>query len=263
MSDSVACDKLEVIGFLGAFSLRDWPLRLLPIYRDRERQFGLVPPFEIKEDASICGVKVSVDELDYMHGEGEFTLLDEPRPALSDHTLWLNDESVRYEPRLRAEQGLDAICLSATQRAQDSGLAQDVACDELFRAIRARPTAIVYALLAAHFELRDDTAQMKSTRKELTTFRETNPDTIENEIIHGTLTRLPLSLRKKVAHALELAGRTTQASQLICNTGPELPATVSPRAKQILLAVRHGQKPLAKTMLNVGHFAPTKHLKAA
>jgi hypothetical protein len=215
MNDMVPISELEVIGFLGRFSVSDWPLRLLPVYRSRSEPFGFVPPFE-QQAGSLRGVRVSVAELEEMIDEGEITPLKATRQAQDEYALWMGEDGPRYEPRVEAERALDAISLDAVGRAAALGLSKGAARVQLFRALRARSTAVATALLSVHFQLNDDFSQVKPIREDLVQFGSAEPASVETGMVDAVLAKdPPRKVLSAIASELRSAGRDALAQVLL------------------------------------------------
>jgi len=209
--------ELELVGYIGQFQARDWPLRLLPVYRSPSRQVCLLPPVEESGDA-LQGSQVSVARLEELEDEGELTRLAGPMAARSNHLLWMDEAGPRYMPRGDAEKVLDERCVQAVTRALEAGLRKGVARGHLFRSLRARPTALAYALLSLHFQLQGDFEQTKPLREDLARMAGAPPTELEPRLVQLlTSTGQGLSREDVTAVAAELrrARREALAQSLL------------------------------------------------
>ncbi|AKJ07241.1 hypothetical protein ATI61_111199 [Archangium gephyra] len=166
ISLSFPLSQLELVGYIGRFQPKDWPVRLLPVYRSQSQSTYLLPPME-EEVGALRGRLVSKERLADLEEEGELTLLSEPKAAQGNHLLWMDETGPRYMPREEAESALDERCAQTVIRAMEMGLHKRAAREYLFRSLRARPTAVVNALLSLHFQLLDDIDQVKPLREDL------------------------------------------------------------------------------------------------
>ncbi|HYO64936.1 MAG TPA: hypothetical protein VEU33_02535 [Archangium sp.] len=166
ISLTIPLSQLELAGYIGRFQPKDWPVRLLPIYRSQSQSTYLLPP--LKEEAgALRGSMVSKERLDELEEEGELTLLSEPMAAQENHLLWMDETRPRYMPHEEAESTLDERCAQTVIRAMEVGLHKRAAREHLFRSLRARPTAVVDALLSLHFQLLGDFEQVRPLREDL------------------------------------------------------------------------------------------------
>jgi hypothetical protein len=207
MTNALPLSDLDVVGFLGRFPSQDWPVRLLPVYRSRTSATALLPPLE-ERDEYVRGVPVQALEFDEMLEEGEVTQLGSAWPARSDHVLWLDRDGPRYAPRHEAEQALEAIAREAVQRSLEGDLIKRSARIQLFRSLRARPTAVANALLSVHFQLIEDFSQVKPIREDSAKMAGSEPTKLEEEMIHAFVSSKPsIEVRSAVAAELSRAGR--------------------------------------------------------
>lgn len=214
MNRSLPFSELDVIGFVGCLPPEDWPARPLPVYRSRVQLLGLWPPFQ-EQGELLQGEPLGAMQLEDMLAEGEFTPLPTPQQARPGHLLWLSASGPRYEPRSEAERALEDICRQATRRALQLGLQRGSAREQLFRALRARPTTVANALLAVHFQLANDFAQVYPLREDLAALGRTPASELERELVQTvTADRLAPEVVSAVATELRRAQRHELASIL-------------------------------------------------
>jgi hypothetical protein len=215
MNDLGPISDLSVVGFVGRFSSEDWPVRLLPVYRSRTEPFGLFPPFE-QSEGNLCGVKVSVLELDERIEEGDVTALPSSEQVQSDHLLWLDARGFRYMPRVEAERALDTIGLEAVAKALGAGLSKRAARVQLFRSLRARSTAVASALLSVHFQLEKDFSQVRPIRQDLALMNGTTASDVEGDMVRAIVANKPSSdVLTAIVAELRRAGREPFAQELL------------------------------------------------
>jgi len=215
MNDFWPISDLSVVGFVGRFSSEDWPVRLLPVYRSRTQPFGLFPPFEQSEE-NLRGVKVSALELEESIEEGDVTALLSSEQAQPNHSLWLDAQGVRYMPRVEAERALDTIGLEAVAKALGAGLSNRAARVQLFRALRARSTAVASALLSVHFQLAKDLSQVRPIRQDLAMMKGTVASDVETDMVRAIVANKPsLEVLTAIVAELRRAGREPFAQELL------------------------------------------------
>jgi hypothetical protein len=182
MTTSLSRSELELVGYIGRYQPKDWPLRLLPVYRSQSRQIGLLPPLEESGEA-FQGRQVPAGRLEELEEEGELTLLPEPRAAHSSHLLWMDEAGPRYMPREEAEKALDERCYQTVMHAIEAGLHKRMSRENLFRSLRARPTAVALALLSLHFQRQDDLEQVRPLREDLARMARSEPTELEQRLV--------------------------------------------------------------------------------
>ncbi len=220
MNDFVPISDLSVVGFVGRFSPEDWPVRLLPVYRNRTEPFGLFPPFE-QSEGNLRGVKVSALELEERIEEGDVTALLSFEQAQRDHVLWLDAPRVRYMPRVEAERALDTIGLEAVAKALGAGLSKREARVQLFRSLRARSTTVASALLSVHFQLEKDFSQVKPIRQDLALMKGTAASDIEADMVRAIVANKPsTAVLTAIVTELRRAGREAFAQELLQGMRP-------------------------------------------
>jgi len=218
MSDCVPISDLLVVGYLGRFSAEDWPVRLLPVYKSRDKGFGVLPPFQ-HEETGIRGVKISPIELEEMIEEGEVTEKKPYLDAQPDHTLWLGPSGLQYAPCGEANRAFDQLSLEAIKKALDVGLLKGAARALLFRSLRARPTSVANALLSVHFQLTNEISLVKPIRVDLEKMKGIAPSTLEEEMIQAILEKKPRrDALNAIASELRRAERESFAQALLEGT---------------------------------------------
>lgn len=217
MTTALPFSELKLVGYIGRYQPKDWPLRLLPVYSSPARQVGLLPPVE-ENGETLQGKQVPSERLEELEEEGELTRLPEPMAARSNYLLWMDEAGPRYMPREEAEKALDERCHQTITRAMDAGLHKRVARENLFRSLRARPTALAFALLSLHFQQQNDLDQVKPLREDLAKMARSEPTEVEQRLA-GQLPRIVKGLSRDevtaVAVELRRARRETLARGLL------------------------------------------------
>ncbi|WP_309894264.1 hypothetical protein [Archangium sp.] len=217
MTTAIPLSEFQLVGYIGRYQPKDWPLRLLPVYSSPSRQVGLLPPVE-ENGETFQGKQVPLERLEDLEEEGELTRLPEPKAARSNYLLWMDEAGPLYMPREEVEKALDERCLQTITRAMEAGLNRRVARENLFRSLRARPTALAFALLSLHFQKQDDFDQVKPLREDLASMARSEPTELEQRLA-WQLPRIVkgLSRNEVTAVAMELhrARRETLARGLL------------------------------------------------
>lgn len=211
MSDLFSFKNLDVIGYVGHFAPERWPVRLLPVYRERTQGLGILPPIE-EHASSLQGVLASPARLEEMIEEGEVTLLPEKQPAQRSYLLWMAADGIHYLPNKQAEQELTCICISSIRIALATGLSSRDACTHLYRSLRAKETAVAHALLLLHFQLLGAIDSAEVEREDIRRFLNIPSIPIENELAQIIrAANLPQDALRAIATELKQAGRVILA----------------------------------------------------
>jgi len=212
MTTPIPLSELELVGYIGRFQSKDWPLRLLPVYCSQSRQVCLLPPIEEREGA-LQGRQAPAGRLEELEEEGELTRLVEPRAACNKHLLWMDEAGPRYMPHEEAEKTMDERCSQTITRALEAGLQKRVARENLFRSLRARPTAVALALLSLHFQRQNDFDQVKPLREDLARMARSAPTELEQQLV-TLLSSIGKGLSRDEATAVAVELRRAQRETL-------------------------------------------------
>lgn len=119
MSDTlVPLSELEIVGYADVLSKDMVPFIVPPVFRFKDSEKALLPPFDLVGAYVVDGVPSHISELQRLEEQRRITLLDTVIHAEAEHQLWLDEAmNPQYEPQDDAADHLQEKSLALGKQA--------------------------------------------------------------------------------------------------------------------------------------------------